>query len=68
MAAPASAYRIRRCERQATCDNDPAKWPIVTAASSLAGLQAQTSSGYFADATKLNFKFFGGDQMRFERL
>ena len=36
--------------------------------SSLSGLQAQTSSGYFADASKLSFKFFGGDQLRFERL
>ena len=36
--------------------------------SSLSGLQAQTSSGYFADASELSFKFFGGDQLRFERL
>ena len=35
---------------------------------SLAGLQTQTVTGYFADASKLSFKFFGGDQLRFERL
>ena len=68
VAAPAGTYRIRRCEYRATCGNDPTKWPVVAAAASLSGLQAQTSSGYFADASKLSFKFFGGDQLRFERL
>ena len=68
VAPPGGAYRIRLCERKANCDNDSTKWPVVSATSSLAGLQTQTSSGYFADASKLSFRFFGGDQLRFERL
>ena len=37
-------------------------------ASSLAALQTQASSGFFADASKLSFRCFGGDQLHFERL
>lgn len=31
-------------------------------------LPNSNSSAQFADASKLNFKFLGGDQLRFERL
>jgi G8 domain len=65
---PTGTYRIRFCKYGTSCDNDPGKWPQLNPSSSLTALDAQSESGFFADTAKLNFKFFGGDTLRFERL
>ncbi len=65
---PVGGYRVRFCKFGSSCKADPVKWEPLSATVSLAALNAQATSGFVADGTGLHFKFFGGDEMRFERL
>jgi G8 domain len=64
--APSVSFKIRFCQRGDSCDNDPAKWSQINAATNLSALQAGSSSGFVIDAGRIYFRFFGGDQLRFE--
>jgi hypothetical protein len=66
-AAYDTGFRVRVCRAGQTCDNDPGKWALLGASSSLSALRSGSSTGYVVDSGRLVLRFFGGDRLRLER-
>jgi hypothetical protein len=65
--APNVSFKIKFCQRGDACNNnDSVTWTQINAATNLSALQAGSSSGFVLDGGRIYFRFFGGDQLRFE--